>query len=623
MVALVPWEAEGGSAGTRVAPLLHRVMAERVETLVELYLRSCERHAERPALGTKRAEGWEWTTYRDLRAQIDRLRGGLAGVGVGEGDRVAIISDNRVEWAVACFATHGLGGVFVPMYEAQLPGDWRFILSDAGAKVVIAASRPIFDRVLAMDLPQLRVIGVDLPHDDPRSFSALMRAGAERPVDVRPPAPDAVANLVYTSGTTGRPKGVILSHGNIASNIFATIEAFPLEPEDRTLSFLPWAHSYGQAELYYVLGQGASTALNDAIPHLLENLAEVRPTMLVAVPRIFNRIYEAVSQQMASRPAFVRRMFQAGIHDAIRRSQGERLSAWEKLRLALDDRLIFSRIQQKFGGRLKFVLSASAALSKEVAELVDAVGLTVYEGYGLSETSPVVSANTRENRKLGSVGKVIPGVRVEIDASASDVPGRGEILVYGPNVMRGYHNLPEQSAEVLTPDGGLRTGDLGYLDDEGFLFITGRIKEQYKLENGKYVMPAPIEEHFKLSPYIANIMLYGANRPYNVALVVPDEAAVRSWADENDIHLGELASDPRVTDLILGELRERSGELKSYEEPRKILLLSEDFTTENDLMTPTMKVKRRNIERRFGPQLDALYGEPARPAPQVARAPPP
>ncbi|MCZ7682998.1 MAG: long-chain fatty acid--CoA ligase [Sandaracinaceae bacterium] len=586
-------------------------MAEQGDTLVHLYLRSCARYADRPALGTKGEDGWRWTTYRELKEQIDHFRGGLASLGIGEGDRVAIIANNRVEWVVACFAAHGLRASLVPMYEEQLAKDWRFILTDSGAKAVITASQPILDRVLDMQLPELHVIGIGLPDDDPRSFSALTRVGSARPVAVRHPDAETVANLVYTSGTTGDPKGVILTHGNIASNVTATIEVFPLEPDDRTLSFLPWAHSYGQVELYYVLTQGASTAINDAIPHLLENLAEVRPTMLVAVPRIFNRIYETVNQQIASKPAFMRRLFQAGIHSAVRRSQGQRLNTLERLQLAVDDRLVFDKIRKKFGGRLEFVLSASAALSREVAEFVDALGLTVYEGYGLSETSPVVSANTREHRKLGSVGRVIPGVRVEIDASKSEVPGHGEIIVYGPNVMRGYHNLPEANAEVFTPDGGLRTGDLGYLDEEGFLFITGRIKEQYKLETGKYVMPAPIEEHLKLSPFISNIMLYGANRPYNVALVVLDEGAVRRWAAENELEIGDLSSDPRVLQLIMGELSDRSSELKSYEVPRRALLLTEDFTTENDLLTPTMKLKRRNIEKRFRSKLDALYGEPA------------
>jgi long-chain acyl-CoA synthetase len=585
-------------------------MRERFETLVELYERSCERHAERPAIGELRDGTWHWTTYRELRERIDRFRSALVDLGVGAGDRVAIVSSNRLEWAVACFATHGLSAVFVPMYEEQLPKDWRYILSDSGAKVAIASKRAIFGEIAAMGLPGLRVVGMDLPEGDPRAFSTLLRSGVERPIAPTYPSSSTLANLVYTSGTTGNPKGVMLTHGNIASNMSALREVFPIEPGERTLSFLPWAHSFGQTELFYLLLSGGSLALNDSIARLVDNLADVQPTILIAVPRVFNRIYENVRQQMASKPALVRRLFERGIEHATRRARGERLNTLEKLALAAADGMVFEKIRAKFGGRLKFVISGSAALNREVAEFVDALGLHVYEGYGLTETSPIVSANDREHHKLGSAGKVLPGVRVEIDTRASDVPGHGEIVVHGPNVMRGYYNMPD--ADVFTADGGLRTGDLGYLDDEGFLFITGRIKEQYKLENGKYVMPAPLEEQLKLSPYIANVMIFGANRPYNVALVVPEEAAVRRWASENDLDIGDPYEDRHVLELVMRELDAHARGLKSYEVPKRALLAREDFTTENDLLTPSMKLKRRNIERRYAAELDALYREPQR-----------
>ncbi|MBK7976567.1 MAG: AMP-binding protein [Deltaproteobacteria bacterium] len=269
---------------------------------------------------------------------------------------------------------------------------------------------------------------------------------------------------------------------------------------------------------------------------------------------------------------------------------------------------MFRKVRARFGGRLEYVLSASAALSKEVAEFVDALGLRVYEGYGLTETSPMVTANTRDARRLGSVGKVIPGVRVAIDTSLGDAPGQGEIVVYGPNVTQGYYRRPEENEKVLTADGGLRTGDLGYFDADGFLYVTGRIKEQYKLSNGKYVMPGPLEEELKLSPYIANVMLHGANRPYNVALVVIDEPAVREWLSQQGGELDDLTSDPRVERLIDDEVRRAASSFRGFEVPRRVLLVREDFTTENDLLTPTLKLKRRNVEKRHGAALDELYG---------------
>ena len=597
-------------------------MRVEAENLVELWETSRARYADRPALGTKRSGEWVWTTYQALGREIDRVRGGLAGVGVGKGDVVAIVSGNRVEWAAACYATYGLEAAFVPLYEQQRPEEWRFILGDCEAKVVIVGSSSAFERISAMqsELPALRhVVGIELPPADPRSFDALARAGEEVPSPPARPDPDATAGLIYTSGTTGNPKGVILSHRNFASNVSAMSEAFPLEPDDRTLSFLPWAHAFGQvAELHYGLSQGASLALNDELPHLLDNLLEVRPTVLVAVPRIFQRIHGLVQERIAARPAFVQRLFAGGIRSAAKRERGETLRWTERAELRIDDLLIFRNVRKRFGGRLRFVISASAALSPDVAHLVDAVGLPVYEGYGLTETSPAVTVNTPGHRKIGSVGRVLPGVRIEIDESKGEQPGHGEVIVYGPNVMKGYHERPEENAAVFTPDGGLRTGDLGWVDEEGFLYISGRVKELFKLENGKYVSPAPLEEALKLSPYVANVVLYGANRPFVTAIVAPDAEAIRRWAESENVELGPLDQDPRVRELITQEIARRSETFPSYEVPRKVLIAPADFTLEDDLITPTLKVKRRKVEARFAKALDALYREapPERARPQ-------
>ncbi len=589
-------------------------MEQPLRNLVELMSRSCERFADRPVFGTKRDGSWEWTSYRRFGELTAQCRAGLHGLGVGRGDVVAVVADNSVEWAVAAYATYGLEAAFVPMYEAQLPSEWGFILKDCGAKVVFARAGKPYEHIVEAraELPTVEhVIGLGLPGGDPRSFDALLKAGARAPIEPGDPAPTLTAGLIYTSGTTGEPKGVILSHGNLASNAATGAQVFPLTPDDRLLSFLPWAHSYGQLELNWGLTQGAALALNDDIKQLLPNLAEVKPTVLVTVPRVFHRVYEAVRNDMAERSPLVRKLFEGGVRCASRRSRGERAGALGRLELALDEKLIFSKIRDRFGGRLKYVLCASAALEKELAEFVDAIGLNVYEGYGLTETSPMVSANAPGARRLGSVGKVIPGVRVVIDTAAAAPPGQGEIVVYGPNVMQGYHNRPHENETAFTPDGGLRTGDLGYLDDDGFLYITGRIKEQYKLQNGKYVMPGPLEERLKLSRYIANVVLHGASRPYNVALVALDIAAVRAWASEHGITLEDPARDPRVERLILDEILRLSSLFRGYEVPRRVLLTASEFTTGNDLLTPTLKVKRRNVEQRFGAALEALYAEPA------------
>ncbi len=584
----------------------------RANDLVELYRQSCRDYADRPLFGTRTDGTWTWTTYRQFGALVDDVRSGLAGLGVGRGDRVAIIADNSVEWAAAAYATYGRGAAYVPMYQAQRPAEWKFILGDCEAKAVIAANERDYDTLQSMraDLPTLEhVIGLERPAGALDSWAALVEAGAAKSVPPVTPAPDDLAGFIYTSGTTGKPKGALLTHGNIASNLAGVHELFPIESEDRALSFLPWAHSFGQTcELHMLISFGASTAINDELPRLLDNLGEVKPTMLVAVPRIFNRLYEAVNKQIGGKPAFIRRMVKTGLRAAVKKARGEKVGLMERLELAIDDKIVFSKVRARFGGRLRMVISGSASLSRDVAEFIDALGIPFYEGYGLTETSPIVSVNIPGQRKIGSVGRILPGVRVEIDKSVTGHPSEGEIVVYGPNVMRGYHNRPEETKQAISADGGLHTGDLGYFDAEGFLFISGRIKEQYKLENGKYVMPSVIEDGFKLSPYIANVMLYGDGKPFNVALIVASEEAVKGWAAQQSVTLGpDISADPEVRKLIAAELERLGTELKGYEKPRDFALVREDFTIDNGLLTPTLKLKRREVVGRYSDLIAELY----------------
>jgi long-chain acyl-CoA synthetase len=333
--------------------------------------------------------------------------------------------------------------------------------------------------------------------------------------------------------------------------------------------------------------------------------------MLVAVPRIFNKLYAAVLHQMEARPRPLRALFRAGLECAALKQRGVELGPLRAAAYAVANRLIFHKIRGRFGGRLKYLISGSAALSSEVAEFIDSVGLEVYEGYGLSETSPIVSANRPGARKLGSVGLPIPGVRIEIDETVGLEPGAGEIVVYGPNVMKGYHERPDETAKVLQADGGLRTGDLGRLDEDGYLWITGRIKEQYKLENGKYVTPSPLEEELKLSPYVANVMLHGANEAFNVAVVVLNQDALREWAELKGVTLGDVLANPAVRSLVQDELARRSARFRAFERPRDFVLTLEDFTAENGMLTPTLKLKRHVVLERYREALDRLHASGA------------
>jgi len=550
---------------------------------------------------------------------VDEIRGGLAALGVQHGDRVAIVSRNSAEWAAAAYATYGLGATFVPMYEAQRAKDWEFILRDCGASVVFARGEAIAEALTEMQprLPLLRHI-VITETDGARSFGELRAKGRAQPVEAVLPAPETIAGLIYTSGTTGNPKGVILTHRNITSNVIAATSVFPIVADDRTLSFLPWAHVYGQVvELHILMSVGASTAFNDDTNRLLDDLAEVKPTILVAVPRIFNKIHANVRGQIAARAGWIQRLFARGLAASIRQRRGEVLPLRARLARWLADRLVFAKIRARFGGRLRYAISASATLSPEVGEFVDGLGIDVYEGYGLSETSPVVSSNVPGARRLGSVGRAIPGVRIWVDHSRGMMEGQGELVIYGPNVMQGYHERPEETARAFTEDGGLRTGDLGHVDADGYVFITGRLKEQYKLENGKYVMPTPLEEQLQLSPFILSVMLHGQDRPFNVALVVLAADKVRAWLEEHDHPTdGDLAQRPEVHALIAHELERISSEFRSYERPRAFVMTTEELTTENGMLTPTLKLKRREVLARYGAMLEALY------APEVLAVPP-
>jgi long-chain acyl-CoA synthetase len=587
-------------------------MHEEFSDLVSMWQRLTTRYAERPLFGEKRASGWVWNTYAEVAEQVDAFRAALASLGVGPGDRVALISDNRLEWAITVHGTLGRGAAYVPMYESQTREDWAFILRDSGAKVVFGATRAITDALDAMrsELPSLEhVCGFDLDASDPRSFVALQALGrAAEKVPAVKPDPSSPAGFVYTSGTTGEPKGVVLTHTNFCANVNGLLGLFPLTPEDRSLAFLPWAHAFGQtAEFYMLPAFGCAVAINDEVPKLVGNLPDAMPTVLIAVPRIFNRIYDGVNQQMRDKPKPIQALFHAGVRAATRRARGSQLSFSENLTLKLADKLIFKKVRQKFGGRLRLVVSGSAALSKEVAEFIDALGIDVYEGYGLTETAPVVSVNRPGHRKIGSVGKPLPNVRVVIDTQVTGDPKNGEIVVYGDNVMKGYHHRPEEDAKIFTADRGLRTGDMGYVDEDGYLYITGRIKEQYKLENGKYVVPSPLEEELKLSPYIGNVMLHGANKPHNVALIVLNQVNLDKWAAREGVALGDPTTNPRVRELLKAELEKHSKDFRGYERPKNFALIREDFTVENGMLTPKMSVRRNQVLKHYQSTFDALY----------------
>lgn len=590
----------------------------RFTDLVSMLQNSIREHGPRPAFGVRntgeqdggQGAGWKWVTYREFGDLVDRARAGLASLGLSRGDCVAIISNNRLEWVVGQFAAFGLSVTWVPMYEQQHDEDRRFILEDCAAKVVIVANAAIRESVERMrpGLPAMREL-IQLDGSGAGTWAALL-ASAPAPVPAAVPGEDDIATMVYTSGTTGFPKGVRLSHKNLAANISAAISDFPITAGERSLAFLPWAHvAGGSTELHSVLATGASTAICERVETILASLPEVQPTFLLAVPRIWNRIYDGVNKQIDEKPALVRAIFHRALAASSRQRRGEGIGVGDRLSLALARKLIFSKVIAKFGGRLKYAMSGAAALSPAVGEFIDTLGVKVFEGYGMTETSSAITINTPTHQRIGSVGKPVPGVRVELDTSVGE-GGSGEIIVYGHAVMQGYHNRPDETKSVMTEDGGLRTGDLGRFDEDGFLFITGRVKEIYKLENGKYVSPAPLEEKITLSRYVLQAMVHGQDKPHNVALIVPDFSSLEPWAAASGISASreELCAHPKVRALIASELETYLADAKGFEAVRDFLLTTEEFTVANDLLTPSLKMKRRNVAKKYGAALDALYG---------------
>ncbi|HEX7668307.1 MAG TPA: long-chain fatty acid--CoA ligase [Polyangiaceae bacterium] len=589
--------------------------SSRYTDLVTLLEGSVGKYAQKPLFGTRRGGKWEWTTFAEFGRLVDECRAGLASLGVGVGDRVAVISNNRLEWIVGAFATYGLGAAYTAMYETQLDKEWAYILSDSGAKACFVANRKIYDRVakLRPGCPELRhVVLYEGTREGELGFQELLARGARAPVASRRPEPTEVACFIYTSGTTGNPKGVRLTHGNLATNVSGILEVAPLRENDCSLAFLPWAHVFGGCvEIHCAIALGNSMGICDDTSKLLEYLPEVRPTVLFAVPRIWNRIYDGVQKQMAGKSRIIRAIFDNGMKARSKQKRGESLTLVEKISLPLAERLVFTKIVERFGGRLRFASSGAAALSAEVAEFIDNLGIEVYEGYGMTESSGCTTSNRPGESRIGSVGKAIPGVEVKLDKDAvGATDGEGEILIYGTGVMAGYHRLEDATRDVLTPDGGLRTGDLGRFDADGFLYITGRVKELFKLSNGKYVAPALLEEKIQLSPFIAQCVVYGDDKPHNVAMIVPDLDSLGSWAKEKGLAASpkELLGDPATKALYASELEKFGKDFKGYERIKDFFFETELLTTDNGMLTPTLKLKRRNVLKRYEERFKSLYG---------------
>lgn len=588
---------------------------DRVDNLVDMFEKSVAKHGSNKLFGTKNKTGdYEWVTYNQVAKRVDDLRAGLAAEGIGKGDAVGLISNNRTEWAIIAFATFGLGARFIPMYEAELVITWKYIINDSGVKLMFVSKPDVMEKFSEVrdSLSGLQKV-IMIEGEGPDTMAALEANGREKPVPSIKPDTDDIAVLIYTSGTTGEPKGVLLSHGNFSSNAIDAGSCFPdLNPNDRSLSILPWAHSFGiTADLFNFINIGGSIAFVGSVQTVVEDLGKSQPTFLIAVPRIFNKVYDGLWAKMEEEGGLPKALFEMGVNAAKKKREladAGKTSMWVNVKYNLVDKIVFKKIRDTFGGKIQGAVTGSALMNPEIAYFFSDLGIPTYDCYGLTETSPAATMNRPAKNKIGTVGSAIPNVRIEIDQSAVDEGAAdGEIIVYGPNVMKGYHNKPEATAAVMTPDGGFRTGDRGKLDEEGFMKVTGRLKEQYKLLNGKYVFPSSIEEEIKLLPLVANAMIYGEGKEFNICLVVPDFEVLARQTEKQGEPAALIADESvckMITDQITGALK---GDYASYEIPKKFVFLEEDFTLENGMLTQTLKLKRRVVVDKFSEEIEGSY----------------
>ena len=591
---------------------------EKPDNLVDLFESSVEKFSSNNFFVVNTPENPLFPhTYGDISNRVNKVRGALSHLGLKKGDAVGIISRNRPEWVIAEFAAYGCGALYIPMYEKELYDIWKYVVADGPIKFLFVSDVVIYEKVkgLLNEIPSLEKIFI-IDSDGENSLAALEKMGESFPVESIKSSPEDVAVIIYTSGTTGQPKGVELTHGNLTYCSRGGYRIYPvLDSTKIALSMLPWAHSYAlSGELHNWIQFGGCLGFMEDVSTLAADLRRVRPLFLISVPRVFNKIYNGIQTKMNDAGGAKKKLFDA----ACAAAKKKRLLALEgkssilnNMKLAVLDKLVFSKIRAAMGGRLEASLTASAATNVEIANFFYDIGTPIYDCYGLSETSPAVTMNCPAFHRLGSLGKVLDGQQVVIDKSVTGEHSEdGEIMIKGPNVMKGYHNKPEETAQVLSKDGWFRTGDRGKFDADGYLYITGRIKEQYKLENGKYVFPSAIEEEIKLIPSIANAMIYGDGKEYNVCIIFPDFEYLKKFIKENNLSSdpAELVKSAQFTGMLEEQIK---GNLKKvfggYEIPRKFLFITEDFTLENGMLTQTMKLKRRNVLQQYESEILKLY----------------
>lgn len=597
-------------------------------TLVDLFLRGLRDYTRDDALLCRGDDGeWECFSRPEFGERVRKIALALRSLGHERGDRVGIVSDTRLEWALADYSLVMSGLVSVPVYPSLPPEGLRHILSDSGARAAFVEGEEQLRKVREVrdELPDLERLYTLEPTDatvpglEVVGLEDLERRGGRAPEELadsyepyaRETEPGDLATLIYTSGTTGEPKGVMLTHANFYSNVLQSWRVLEIGPEDVVLSWLPLSHVFERTAGHYIMWKsGVRIAYAESVDTVARDMSEVRPTLMTGVPRfyekILERVVEAARESGGLRETIFRWARGAGEERVSREQQDRPVGPLLRLKCALADRLVFRKLRKRVGGRVRYFISGGAPLPVDVARFFHAAGIPVLEGYGLTEASPVVAVNPPDGVRLGSVGPPLPGTEVEI---AED----GELLVRGPQVMKGYYRLEEETEEALTDDGWLRTGDIASIDDAGYLRITDRKKELIVTSYGKNLAPAPVENAIRQSDLVEHAVMIGDGRKFPVVLVVPAFGALRKWAAREGVDAemddDELVADERVRRRYEEIVRERTEPFDEHERPGEVLLLSAEFTVEGGELTPTMKVKRRVVEDEFAEEIDRLYRE--------------
>jgi len=591
-------------------------------TVSEMFEKIAAKYADeqRPMLMYKVEKQYRGISYKEYARNVELFAVGLASLGVNKSDRCAIIAENRPEWIVADMAMVCLGVVNVPIYPTLTPKQIEFIFNDAGVKVAIVSNTFQLNKILKIKndvktLEHIIVMNENDATEGTQTYTKMYARGGEferaHPEffreSIKRPKPEDLLTIIYTSGTTGNPKGVMLTHSNMSSNVQESARAIPFGPEDVFLSFLPLCHSFERMAGYYTaMSCGVMIAYAESVETVRDNLLEIRPTIVTTVPRLFERIHSRILKNVESAPPVRQKIFHWAVgvgKEYAKAKRRKNISPVLKLKHAVASKLVFSKLQERTGGRIRFFVSGGAALPKMLGEFFEAVGIQIIEGYGLTETSPVLTVNRLDDYKFGTVGRPIANVEIKI---ADD----GEILARGPNIMKGYFNNSAATAEVIDKDGWFHTGDVGMFDPEGHLMITDRKKHLFVSSGGKNIAPQPIENHFLESKFIDQFVLIGDGRMFLTALIVPEFEMLKEWARAQRIESAseaELVAHVEVRKMFQQEIDAIQKDLPNYERVRRFELLPQTLTVENGEITPTMKVKRKVVEQKFAHLIEKMY----------------